>query len=156
MRTALSGPVTPLCAAAWLALNGCNQVAAAEARFAHCPPFLPPLGLKISAIKLELRRRALCSALCFASLQASLHSRYIPRLQTHPQPGPVTPFLPLLGFVSAVANFKLGGVLGAMRLYFTTFEQELLLFVVLRYSVLVKKCFLVTDLRNKDLRHRPL
>ena len=46
------------------------------------PCFLPPLGL--------LRRRALRSALRFASLQTSLHGRYIPRYRPNPQPGPVT------------------------------------------------------------------
>ena len=49
-----------------------------------------------------------------------------------------------------------------LHLYSTvaTFERELLLFVVLRYIVLlllelVKDCFDVTDLSNTDLRYRP-
>ena len=51
------------------------------------------------------------------------------------------PFLPLLGFVSAVANFKLGLRRRALRtarvLKSCDFRQELLLFVVLRYIVLL-------------------
>ena len=73
------------------------------------------------------------TALCFASLQTSVHSRYIPRYRPNPIPGQQPPFflqrglrgiaaikLELrrrasqtalcfaLGFVSAVANLKLG------------------------------------------------
>ena len=34
--TVPNGPATPLFAAAWLALSGCKQAGAAEARFAYC------------------------------------------------------------------------------------------------------------------------
>ena len=53
------------------------------------PAFLAQRGLReIAAIKLE---RALHIALCFASSQTSLHSRYIPRYRPSPSPGQQPP-----------------------------------------------------------------
>ena len=109
----------PFFAAAWLALNSCNQVGAVEARFAYCASlcfvtqtslhsrYIPRYSPNPSPGLLELRRRALHTALCFASSQTSLHRHYIPCCRPNPSPCQRHPFLPWLGFVLAVANFKL-------------------------------------------------
>ena len=105
------GPATCLFAAAWLQSSWSCGGALCILRFAlpryrsryiavtHLdadptparasnPPFLPQRGLRgIAAINLELRRRALQTSLCFASLQTSLHSRYIPGYRPNPRPG---------------------------------------------------------------------
>ena len=65
------------------------------------PAFLPQRGVRgIAAIKLDLRRRALQTALCFASFQTSLHGRYIPR---DPTPGRASD-----PFFAIASSFKLG------------------------------------------------